>query len=106
MKTKHSLLVIPFVLFYAFIAVAFYKEPNLDYNGAKAEQEQGFFIFSHSKPVSEYEYLGTVKVNVTMSGSPKELFNKALKKARKEYPQGDGIIFNAELDKVDVIKFK
>lgn len=101
MKNIFLLIILGTAMCYSFSHVQ-----NIEPASATVEQEQGLYIFTHCKPVAAYDYIGTVKIKVTMSGSPDELFSKAIKKAKKEFPTGDGIIFNAELDKADVIKFK
>lgn len=79
----------------------------IDKTNATVNTEQGVSVFIMSKPTQAHDYLGTVKVKLTLSGSPTELFNQAIKKLKKEYPQADGIVFsNIELDKADAIKFK
>jgi hypothetical protein len=75
-------------------------------NEALVSKEEGICIFTDSKPTHETDYLGTVKIGFTMgSGSYKDIISKLIKKARKEYPSAEGIIFDG-VDKADVIKFK
>jgi len=71
---------------------------------ANVEKEMGLYIFTSSKPVMEYEYLGTIKVT-TWAGKYNEDIPALLKKAKKEYPQADAIIYTGT-EKADVIKFK
>lgn len=73
-------------------------------NTADVQMYQNVRVFTDCKPVAEYEYLGTVKVRLAVSGYYSEIRDILLKNARKEYPQCDGIIINN--DKADVIKFK
>lgn len=74
---------------------------------ATVEQHQGVYVFQHSKPVAEYEYLGSVKKGVAWSGKPEEMFNGLIKKCKSDFPTADGIIFtNLDMDKADCIKFK
>lgn len=76
---------------------------------AKVEQLQGYYIFTDSKPVAEYDYIGNIKVSVAMSADYKTIRDKLIKKASKEYPRADGLIFHfnkGEADKCEVIKFK
>ena len=75
---------------------------------AKVKQVDGYFIFMNSVPVAEYEILGTVKkTGIVMSGSPKEMFNTLLKRAKKDFPKCDGIIFDdVEIEHASCIKFK
>lgn len=71
---------------------------------------QNLKIFTDSEPVTEYDYLGTVNLTIgTFSGQYEPVRNGLIKKAKKEYPQAEGIILhlvNGGTDKADVIKFK
>lgn len=71
---------------------------------AEVNQESGLYIYTDCKPVKEYEYLGTVKV-ITFQGIYKEAIPLLIKKAKKEYPSAEGIIY-IDSEKADVIKFK
>ncbi len=76
-------------------------------NAAIVNQEQGLYIFIQSKPVTEYNYLGTVKKSIAWTGQPEEMLNSLIKKVKKEHPTADGIIFtSADMDKADAVKFK
>lgn len=70
---------------------------------------EGVYIFTDSKPVKEYTYLGTVKsVGAFSSGQYEQVRNKLIKLAKKEYPGCEGIILELKdggTDKADVIKF-
>ena len=84
-----------------------WKKPTSNNNSATVEQEQGIFIFIKSKPISEYQYLGSVSKSIALSGSPDEMLKSLIKKCKKEYPGADGIIFTSnDMDKADCIKFK
>jgi len=86
---------------FAFTAV--YEAKN---NTAEVDQLEGVYFFANSKPVKEYEYLGSVKIGFTMgNGGYQDMREKLVKKAKKEYPKADGIIYNGD-DKADCIKFK
>ena len=70
---------------------------------------QNLKIFTDCQPVMEYDYLGTIKSSGTMTGQYEPVRNALIKKAKKEYPQAEGIILhlvNGGTDKADVIKFK
>jgi len=71
---------------------------------------QNLKVFTDSQPVMEYEYLGTISgSNIALSGQYEPIRNALIKKAKKEYPQAEGIILhlvNGGTDKADVIKFK
>lgn len=80
-------------------------------NTAEVMQIEGIYIFTDSKPVMEYEYLGTIETSVLgMCNQYNCLRDKAITKTKKEYPASEGIIisFNKEKGnaKCDVIKFK
>jgi hypothetical protein len=73
---------------------------------AEVEQEEGMYVFYRSKPVTEYEYLGTYKIGMVWDDKPKLLFNKLIKKTKDKYPNADGVIIDNEMEKCDAIKFK
>jgi len=76
---------------------------------AEVESYEGVLIFTDSKPVKEYTYLGTVKiVGVLSSGQYEVVRNKLIKLAKKTYPGCEGIILELKdggTDKADVFKF-
>lgn len=65
---------------------------------------QNLKVFTDCDPVMDYEYLGTVKVRISLTDQYNELRDILLKNAKKEYPNCEGIIIHS--DKADVIKFK
>jgi hypothetical protein len=78
---------------------------------AEVEKYQGLYMFIESEPVLEYELLGTVKLGVTWIGTIDEIKERMTKKAKKKFPEGDGLIFylagsGLGDDFADVIKFK
>jgi hypothetical protein len=76
---------------------------------AEVEQMQGLYIFTDSRPVMEYEYLGTVKTVLTWDPQYQGVRNKFIKKARKKFPKADGLILHFKsggFDRCDVIGFK
>ena len=78
-----------------------------DKGAATVEQKEGLYIFICSKPTAEYEYLGSVKKSMALSGQPAEMLNSMIKKVKKDYPKADGIIFTSpDMDKADAIQFK
>lgn len=97
------------LLLIIFLNIVAFKTLNKK-NLAEVEQMQGFYVFTDSKPVAEYDYLGTVKNSVSFSsGQYQSIRDILIKKARKEYPSGDGIILhfvNGGTDKADIIKLK
>ncbi|MFY9307818.1 MAG: hypothetical protein WAQ28_02095 [Bacteroidia bacterium] len=79
-------------------------------NTAEVEQYQGVYIFCDSKPVMEYDYLGTVKGGLgAMGGQYAGIRDNLIKRAKKEYPNAEGLILilkEGGTDRCDAIKFK
>ncbi|MFN4084274.1 MAG: hypothetical protein ACK4K9_11645 [Bacteroidia bacterium] len=76
---------------------------------AEVEQYQGVFVFTDSKPVMPYDYLGTVKSTVGWDSQYEGVRDKLIGKAKKEFPTADGLIFHFKsggTDRCDAIKFK
>jgi hypothetical protein len=75
---------------------------------AEAEKINGVFVFTDSRPVTEYEYLGVVHQTFWATeyiGTR----NRLIRKAKKKYPECDAVIIRTsswERDQADVIKFK
>lgn len=73
-------------------------------SSAVSDQMEGLNIFMQSKPVSEYNYLGSVKKSLAWSGDAKEMLNSMIKKVKKDYPTANGVIFTSvEMDKADAV---
>ncbi len=75
----------------------------------EVEQMQGLYIFTDSKPVLEYEYLGTVKAIIGWDSQYQGVRDKLISKAKKEFPSADGVIMQFKsggTDRCDAIKFK
>ena len=74
---------------------------------ATTERIEGLYVFIHSKPKAEYDYLGSIKKVVVLNSEPEGMLNAMLRKLKKEYPTADGIIFTSmNMEKADAIKFK
>lgn len=71
---------------------------------AEVERYQNLYVFTDCKPVKEYDYLGTVKVRLSVGERYTEFRDILIKNAYKKYPNADGIIITG--DKADVIKFR
>jgi len=100
---KFTICVILFALL-----IAARTNPNV--NHAEVNQLQGVYIFTDSKPVQDYEYLGTVKTGIGFnSGQYQPVRDLMIKKIKKQYPNADGAIFyfnDGNADRCDAIKFK
>lgn len=104
---KHLVLII--VLSATLLAGLAFKS-TVDVSIAKVERIQGLYVFTDSKPVTEYDYLGTVTIKGVGLKSPQYTVvrDALLKKLHEDYPQADGAIFylvTGGIDKVDAIKF-
>lgn len=77
---------------------------------AEVEQLRGLYIFTDSKPVLKYEYLGTVKNSFSLGDSQYTgVRDRLIRKAKKDYPQADAVIITFKTggkDTADAIKFK
>ena len=75
---------------------------------ASVEQAQGMYVFLQSKPLAEYDVLGTVKkTGLVWTGSPKEMYRTLLRRAKKDFPNCDGIIFeDIDMEHATCVKFK
>lgn len=101
---RFSILTILILLLFS--APSFAQEA--DKSLAKADIQQGLYIYMLSKPVSEYEYLGSIKKGgFVISGQPKEMLNIMIRRTKRDYPDADAIIITTlSMDMADVIKFK
>jgi hypothetical protein len=77
---------------------------------AEVDMISGFYVFSDSKPVSEFDFLGSVK-GQSMSMNPQytNIRDGILKRVKKEYPDANGVILHLNsggTDRADAIKIK
>lgn len=93
-----------------FVSLSAFAQPSANQKNSMAEvnQVRGMYIFFESKPAAEYTVLGTVqKTGLVWSGSPYEMYNIILKRAKRDYPDCDGIIFEGiDMKHATCIKFK
>ena len=92
----------------AFTTVNTYESKS---NTAEVDQIQGYYIFAKCKPVKEYDYLGTVKGPTIGNHEFDNLVELIVKKAKKEYPDANALIFDGSIrqthnTKVSVVKMK
>jgi len=100
-----SLIGFGITMLFAFAVITY--EPNK--KTAEVEQMEGLYIFTDCEPVLEYEYLGTVKASIGFSAQYQSVRNKLIKKAKKEFPNAEGLIFHFKAggtDRCDAIKYK
>jgi hypothetical protein len=69
---------------------------------------EGMNVFIQSRPSTDFQVLGDVKkTGIVWTGKPKEMYRTLLRRAKKDYPKADGIIFeDIDMDHATVVKFK
>lgn len=93
-----------------FTMIGFKAAP--DTNRAEVNSVQGLLIFTDSRPVAEYSYLGTVKGPGPYGLDDPQYTNVRdvlIKRAKKQFPEANGIILQLNSggeDKADAIKMK
>ena len=89
------------------VAVAGNKDKDTK-KQAEVNQSNGIYIFVQSRPVQDYDVLGTVeKKGVVVSGRPREMFKTIIRRAKRDYPECEGVIFdNLQLNHASCIKFR
>ena len=97
-------------LLFALLLPLFARAQSTDFSAAKVQKIEGIYVFCDAEPVSEYEYLGTVKdAKVVWSGSDLTYIatrDRMIKRMKKDYPQANGMIMRQESNKVDAIILK
>ena len=76
-------------------------------NSAEVDLVRGLYVFIHSTPTADYEYLGSYTPFMVPSTKTKAIVDHMIKKGTKKFPEATGIIFTDDhLGRVDLIKFK
>jgi len=92
---------------------------------ATVEKMNGFYVFVKSKPQTRYEFLGAESVtiydkllrldelsaqstinNIKSLISFSDNLQTTLNELRRKYPTADGVIFDNDMSKCQIIKFK
>ncbi|MFN4854538.1 MAG: hypothetical protein ACK5JC_08990 [Bacteroidota bacterium] len=73
---------------------------------AEVEQVEGMFVFYRSKPLTEYQYLGTYKIALIWDDKPRLLFDKLVRKTKEKFPTANGMIIDNNMAKCDAILLK
>ncbi len=111
MKPNKILIGASLVMFITCLVSFTVQNYTLKKSTGEVNQLQGLYIYVDSKPVLEYEYLGTVKGSGMSMGSGQytDVRDNLIKRAKKEYPNGEAVIFSfidGGTDRCDVIRFK
>lgn len=96
----------------AFVTISAFKIVG-EKDKAIVNKIEGYYIFTDCKPASDYEYLGEVHTSGFMSlrssSQYTDVRNVLIKKAKKEYPRADGLIFTfvtGSADRCEAIMIK
>jgi hypothetical protein len=89
---KKVLLGFGIAMCFSFVYKQYYEVNN---STAEVAKEQGLYIFTDSKPVNDYEYLGTVKIGVS-SPNYSNVKKSIINKVKKKHPTANGILMNVE----------
>ena len=104
-----KLTILAFVAGITFIALfSFRPSDQVKKDYASVNQVSGLYVFIESKPLADYEVLGTVKkTGLVWNGKAKEMQSILIRRAQDDYPKCEGIIFDdIAMDHATVIKFK
>jgi len=107
MKMKSRIAVL--VALSMIVAAGFGFRLAANFAGAEVEQIQGMYVFIKAKPTSTYTYIGTVKGPTFSNAEFDTMLPKMIKKAKEEFPDANGLMFNGEMGssekwKCDAIK--
>lgn len=103
--------VIGFVFGLILVIIPAFKKANYIPNESTAEVNKidGFYVFTDSKPVLPFDLLGDVELGFVSGTQYEDIKLNLIKRAKKKYPDGDGIILNLDkhgIDKCSVIQYK
>ncbi len=71
--------------------IAFKSAPET--NKAEVNQVNGLFIFSDSKPIAKYTYIGTIRNNgISLNPKYTNVRDKMINKLKEKYPEANGVI--------------
>lgn len=76
---------------------------------AKVERIQGIYIFSDSRPVADYDVVGTMKIGLMGNPQYEKLRNEFIREMKWKYKEADGLILhlnNGGADTAEAIKLK
>jgi hypothetical protein len=80
-------------------------------NLAEVDQISGLYIFVKSKPIQEFEYLGTVKGPIIGNHEFDKLLEVMITRAQKDFPEANALIFDGAIrqshnTKVSAVRIK
>lgn len=79
---------------------------DVDYKLARTgDYVLGVYMFIHADPVADYDFVGKIDKFDFYKSDSKEV-EKIIKKAKKKYPDFDGMIVKRDYKHIELIKFK
>lgn len=64
---------------------------------AIVNQQEGIYIFVQSKPAENAKFLGKINMpEVVWKGKTKEMINTAVRRAKKQFPDCNAVIFTSD----------
>jgi hypothetical protein len=89
------------------IIVSAIAPPDQDKTIARIDPMEGLSIFYLCKPIAQTEYVGTVKVGVTMTNKAGDCLKSLIKRTKKDHPGADALLItDPDFQKADAIRFK
>lgn len=84
---------------------------DLKKSSAEVNMEKGYYIFIECTPSKSFKKVGSIKKRVNWSGSGQfdDIKHDLVNKAKRLYPDGEGLIFDFKdggADEVQVIRFE
>ena len=115
-----------YIFFVTILLFACSKKNTVDDRAfAKVETMNGVYIFIKSKPAAPYDFLGSIELkwyeklsklsdqnltsaikNITGIISFSDNLENTLSEIKQKYPSADGVIFDDEMNRCEVVKFK
>jgi hypothetical protein len=98
-KPTYYLLALILILCYSFT-----RTTNSDKALAKVDFREGYYIFSDSKPMADYDYIKTISASSFLGAGDSQYIgvrNRLIKEAKKECPNANGLILSLISGKKD-----
>jgi len=106
-------IVIGVLIGFSLTALVAFTASKLEFknNSAEVDQIQGIYVFAKSKPVKEFEFIGTVKGPLIGNHEFDNLVEIMVKNCKKDFPEANAIIFDGAIKqtqntKVSAVKIK
>ena len=79
---------------------------EIEKNSGEVKQIEGLYIFFASEPLMKTEYIGTVKVGMTLNSDSDTRLSAIIKKCKKNFPNAEAVIFKSiDFSSADAVKY-